>query len=185
MKTELETIRRGTPTRDLFRLSRRLNRMFDDILSPINLDIFGEEPFAEMEFTPSMEVQESENDYILNVDLPGVPREDVNVQVIGNQLVISGERKQEKSAEWKGAQRSERCYGSFMRTFTLPNDIEADKVEAAYRDGVLQLAIPKGESQKARRIEVKEGSEGLLHRIAGAIGGKGKVDVKTGRERAA
>ncbi len=102
-------------------------------------------------FTPPVDVHETEDEYLVKVDLPGVKAEDVNVEVDDNVLSISGSR---VPAETGQAQLVERPYGSFARTLTLPQGVDADAIGADYQDGVLELRIPKPAEQKPKKIAI-------------------------------
>ncbi|MFA6600063.1 MAG: Hsp20/alpha crystallin family protein [Candidatus Omnitrophota bacterium] len=108
-------------------------------------------------FEPSIEVREEADHYILQTDLPGLKREDFNISVKGNQLTLKGERKYEKETQdkEKGYFYSERSFGAFSRTLEFPTEIQADKVKAAYKDGVLEVALPKVESSQPKQINVE------------------------------
>ena len=106
-------------------------------------------------FVPPVDVQEHESDFFVTLDIPGMNREDIQVRVDNNRLTISGERKLEKSTE-KGSHRVyERAFGKFERSFELGTDVDASKIEAAYKDGVLSITVPKAETVKPKLIEVK------------------------------
>lgn len=102
-------------------------------------------------FTPLVDVHETEEEYLVKVDLPGVKADDVNVEVNENVLAISGSRVAEETGQ---AQLVERPYGSFVRTLTLPQGVDSDSIEAGYQDGVLELRIPKPAEQKPKKITI-------------------------------
>jgi HSP20 family protein len=106
-------------------------------------------------FTPLLDVRETDDEYLVLLDLPGVKSEDVSVEVSEQVLSISGSRVPVETGE---AQLVERPYGSFVRTLTLPKGVEEDKIVADYRDGVLELHIPKPADQRPRRIAIASGS---------------------------
>jgi HSP20 family protein len=106
-------------------------------------------------FAPSMEVRETEDAYILEADVPGIPREAIDITIEDNRVTIKGERKAEEVKEAKGYHRSERRYGAFERSFTVKDGFDGEKVEARVEHGVLRLTLPKRAEQKPRRIEVK------------------------------
>ena len=110
-------------------------------------------------FTPLVDVHETEEEYLVKVDLPGVKADDVSVEVNDNVLSISGSRAADETGQ---AQLVERPYGSFVRTLTLPQGVDSDSIEAGYQDGVLELRIPKPVEQKPKKI---------------AIGGGGKKEI--------
>ncbi len=103
---------------------------------------------------PAMNIAESPEDYTVTVDLPGVKKEDINIETSNNQLTISAERRSENGGK-KG--QSEKFFGRYKRTFSLPAGTPAEKIEATSNEGVLSIRIPKGEHAKGRRIEIKEG----------------------------
>ena len=102
-------------------------------------------------FTPLVDVHETEEEYLIKVDLPGVKADDVNVEVNENVLSISGSRVVEEKGQ---AQLVERPYGSFVRTLSLPQGVDSDSIEAGYQDGVLELRIPKPAEQKPKKITI-------------------------------
>jgi HSP20 family protein len=107
-------------------------------------------------FTPLVDVHETDDDYLVKVDLPGVKADDVNIEVNENVLSISGSRVSDESGQ---AQLAERPYGSFVRTLTLPQGVDSDSIQAAYQDGVLELHIPKPAEQKPKRITIGGGNK--------------------------
>jgi HSP20 family protein len=136
-----------------------MDRLMNRFVSPIWDD---DSSTTMMGFNPACEVDEQDDHFLISLDLPGVSKDEVKVEVIDNRLVISGERKHEKK-EGKG--RSERYYGRFERSFALPTAIDADKIEARYENGVLELAVPKAESAKPRTIQIHSEKEGFLGRF--------------------
>lgn len=104
--------------------------------------------------SPACETSESEQAYFLSFDVPGIKREDIKVEVDGRFLKISGERKREVHEQRRALSHQEKSYGYFERAFTLPESMVADKIEARFEDGVLEVAIPKKEEAKPRRIDV-------------------------------
>jgi HSP20 family protein len=112
-------------------------------------------------FTPPVDVHETEDEYLVKVDLPGVKAEDVNVEVDDNVLSISGSR---VPADTGQAQLVERPYGSFARTLTLPQGIDTDTIEAGHQDGVLELRIPKPAEQKPKKITIGAGGKKAIEK---------------------
>jgi HSP20 family protein len=101
-----------------------------------------------------MDLVEAEDHFVLKADLPGLAEEDVNIEVQDGTLTISGQRKAEHEEREKGWYRIERSFGSFNRSLTLPDGVDADRIEASFSHGVLELRIPKPEERKPRRIEI-------------------------------
>jgi len=104
---------------------------------------------------PLVDISEDDKEYLIKAELPEVKKEDVKLAIQNDVLTISGERKYEKEEKGKKYHRVERAYGSFMRSFTLPEDADGSKVAAEYKDGVLKVHLPKAEKAKPKSIEVK------------------------------
>lgn len=112
---------------------------------------------AEFEWRPATDVIETDKEIVLKAELPGVKKEDVSVELDGNALTIRGERKEEKEEKGRKLHRVERFYGAFMRSFTLPESVDAKAIKAEMKDGVLEVHLPKTEApeRKPTKIEVK------------------------------
>lgn len=133
--------------------------MQDRILRAINLNPNARpaeerQALAAAKWTPSVDISEDDNEYLIKVELPEVKKEDVKVTVENGVLTLRGERKFEKEEKGRKYHRIERSYGSFMRSLSMPDDADAEKVAADYKDGVLQIRLPKSEAKKPRQIEV-------------------------------
>jgi HSP20 family protein len=114
-----------------------------------------EEALTLTEWVPLVDIAEDDKEYTVKVELPGVRKEDVKVTVEDDVLTISGERKIEKEEKGRRYHRVERSYGAFERSFTLPDDALADKIHADFKDGVLQVHIPKGEKAHKKAVEIR------------------------------
>jgi HSP20 family protein len=137
-------------------LRRQLSRIFED-MSSMGMGMMGREMFV-----PQLDVNERENEYLLRVDLPGVKEQDVDVRVDGNGvLTISGQRRQEETRRERGFEHVERSFGSFSRSIELPRGAETHRIETDFRNGVLEVRIPKNESARARQIPVGGGQRAL------------------------
>lgn len=110
---------------------------------------------AERRVWPAMDVSEDENSVMVKAELPGCKAEDIDISVHGNVLSISGEKKHEEEKKDKNYYHIERSYGSFRRDITLPSDVDPAKVDAAYKDGILSITLPKSEKAKAVKVKVK------------------------------
>jgi HSP20 family protein len=108
-------------------------------------------------WVPPMDLVEAEDHFVLKADLPGLAEGDVNIEVQDGTLTISGERKAEHEQREKGWYRIERSFGSFNRSLTLPDGVDAERIEASFKDGVLGVRIPKPEERKPRRISISGG----------------------------
>lgn len=106
-------------------------------------------------FTPAVDLTETNDSYLIHVDLPGVNEKDIKVDVSNGRLSVSGERRQEKREESKGFLRTERSYGRFERTFQLPQDVNQERIKAHLQNGVLELIIPKIEIAKPRTVQIE------------------------------
>lgn len=134
---------------------------------------------------PAVDVEESEDHFVLSFDMPGLEIDNIGIEVQGNQLIVSGERKLERKGREGRAQFIERRYGLFQRAMTLPDAVKPDEVEAQYRNGVLTVAIPKPEMSKRQKIKIGEGRGGFLQKLLGTEGKKEKeaVSVKAGERQ--
>jgi HSP20 family protein len=130
----------------------RLHREMDDLFSTF----FGGMPaWAERQVLPALDVIENDSDITVKAEVPGCHAEDIDISVQGNTLSISGQKKQEKEEKEKGYYYAERSYGSFRRDLTLPSEVDPNKIDASYKDGVLTIRMPKSERAKAIKVKVK------------------------------
>ena len=113
------------------------------------------EPQSNRPWSPSVDIFETENELVLKADLPDVDLKDIDVRVESQTLTIAGERKFERKESDKGYHRIERNYGSFVRSFGIPNTFETEKIGASYQNGVLTVALPKKEAAKPRQVKVE------------------------------
>ena len=157
---------RGSPFRELSRMQRQVDRMFDELASSWGEDLTIPALRVESVFTPSCDIQETESHYLMIFDLPGVKKEDIKIEMTGNELCVSGERKEEHEAKTASRHRVERSYGSFSRSFSLPQGIKPDQIETDYQNGVLRIAVPKLETAKTHKILIAE-KPGLFQRLLG------------------
>jgi len=107
------------------------------------------------EWSPLVDVKEEENAFKVSIDLPGMNKDDINIEVDSNRLAISGERKFEQEEKKEDYHFVERSYGKFYRSFTLPSTVKADEIDAAYKDGVLEITLPKKEEVKPKKVSIK------------------------------
>jgi HSP20 family protein len=150
------TITRYDPFRDLRNLQEEVNRLFTGNIGRS----FEDEGIARGSWSPSVDIYENKDQIVLEAELPGMKQEEFDLSIENNILTLRGERQFEKKEEADNYHRVERAYGSFTRSFTLPNTVSGEDATADYRNGVLRVVIPKREEVKARRIEIKsEGTE--------------------------
>ena len=145
------SIVRYDPFRDLRTLQEEVNRLFTGNIARG----FDEEGIARGAWSPSVDIYENKDHIVLEAELPGMKREDFDLSVENNVITLRGERHFEKKDESDNYHRVERAYGSFTRSFTLPNTVTAEGATADYSNGVLRVTLPKREETKARRIEIK------------------------------
>lgn len=138
---------RNLTTRDPFSLlQNRLNRLFEP---------FAEETLPLTTWVPACDIYETDKEIVVKAELPGLKKEDVFVSIENNVLMIRGERKFEEEVKRENFHRVERTYGEFLRSFTLPTFIDANKILAEFKDGLLMVTLPKREEAKPKQIEVK------------------------------
>jgi HSP20 family protein len=143
-------ITRWRPFRDLMSVQDEMNRLFDDFFGrPVM-----RRDWIEAAWCPCVDVSETKDSVIINTEIPGMSKDDVKVSIQDNVLTLSGEKKQEKEEKDANYHRMERSYGSFSRSFTLPTSVKADKVKAAYKDGILRITLPKSEEVKPKQIPI-------------------------------
>lgn len=142
-------------------LQRQMERMFDDF----QYESIPNFPALGAEFIPTAEVEETEDHYLLSMDLPGVKKEEIKIEFRNNILTISGERSEEKETKGKTRYRSNRYYGAFERSFNLPEDVKADQIATEYKDGVLRVAIPKTPASKAQQIPIGQAKPGFFEKL--------------------
>lgn len=118
-------------------------------------------------FWPATDIEETNGHFVLSVDLPGLSEKDIQVQVENNVLTISGERNRERNTEGSAGRRYERSYGKFHRSFSLPENVDSEAIEANFENGELNLLIPKSEPAKAKQIKVGSGKPNFLDRVFG------------------
>jgi HSP20 family protein len=146
---------RWEPTRDPFKeldaISDRFNRVFGRL--PARRES-GWEPLTVADWMPSVDVTEDGKEYLIKAEIPEVDKKDVKVTTQEGVLTIQGERKQEKEEKGKKIHRVERSYGSFARSFTLPEDVAEDKLKAEFKEGMLLVHLPKAEKPKPKTVDV-------------------------------
>jgi HSP20 family protein len=135
-----------------------LDRMVEDFLGRRLRPFWPERlwPAAGMEITtPAVDLYEEKDDIVVKAELPGLEKDQIEVNLSGNRLTIKGEKKQEEEVKKEGYYRSERSYGSFVRTLELPTEVQTDKVKAAFKNGILEIRLPKSEEAKKKETKVK------------------------------
>jgi HSP20 family protein len=141
---------RWEPFQDLMATQRDFDRLFREAFSPV----FGEGELSTRTWAPPVDIYETDENLVLKAELPGINPDSVEIRVEDNTLYLKGERKFEKEVKEQNYHRVERSYGAFTRTFSLPGSIDADKVAANFKDGVLTLTMPKKEEAKPKTIKI-------------------------------
>jgi HSP20 family protein len=140
------------PLQDLMMLQDRMNRLFEDATQRrARSDSTERDEFERADWTPASDIYETETGYLIAIDLPGVDREGVEIDLDDNRLIVKGTRTVEESIK----QRTERPVGKFLRAFTVPGSVDQNQIGAEYKDGVLQVRLPKRKEQKAQKVEIK------------------------------
>lgn len=136
---------------DILSLQDEMNRLF--------LDFFGQSPGRRLMsgslWAPVMDIEETKDDIIVKAEIPGMTKEDVKIQITGDLLTISGERKREEESRDKTYHRIERSYGQFQRMITLPGEVQSARAKASYENGVLTIKLPKSEEVKPKEISIE------------------------------
>jgi HSP20 family protein len=140
------------PWKELQEMEKRLSTMWG---RPPAKDEGGKEAMTVAEWAPLVDISEDDKEYLIKAELPDVKKENVKISIQDDVVSISGERKYEKEEKGKKYHRVERSYGTFMRSFMLPEDADGSKITAEYKDGVLQVHLPKSEKAKPKTIDVK------------------------------
>jgi len=142
---------RWNPVRDVLGLQNEMNMLFGDFFG---VDKRGDETNF-IRWAPRVDIVEVNGTYELTADLPGLKKDDIKIEIHDNVLTLRGEKKLEEEKKDKNYRLCERYFGEFVRTFTLPENVNKDGIEAEFKDGVLTVAIPKVEKPKPKQIEVK------------------------------
>lgn len=143
------TLVRWNPWKDINTLQREIDQLFDHSFVPNTLRELGH-----FQNVPAAELTQNEDAITLKLEVPGMEAKDLNVEVTDTVVAISGERKEESNTDEKGVKRSEFRYGKFQRVIPLPVRVQNTKVEAEYKDGILNLTLPKAEEEKNKVVKV-------------------------------
>ncbi len=164
----MTVLTRWDPFREFTTLQDRMNRLFRDSSGG---DV-REEALTTSTFAPPVDVYEDDHNITLKIEVPGIEEKDIDVRIENNTLTVHGERKFEKEEKEENFRRVERQYGSFTRSFMLPNTVDAERVQANYDKGILKIQLAKKAEAKPKQIKVNVGSEKAL---------EGKEVKSTGR----
>src|SRR5579884_4280162 len=157
---------RWEPARELATIQTEMNRLFNTFFEPGQGN--GGSQGAARRWIPAMDLVETEEDFVLRADLPGVSESDVNIELEDNVLTISGQRRAEHEERKEGYYRVERASGSFSRSLTLPEGVDPESVRASFDRGVLEVRVPKPEQRKPRKVAISVGGAQQQKTIEGA-----------------
>ncbi|PTL35259.1 molecular chaperone [Candidatus Methylomirabilis limnetica] len=143
---------RWDPFRDVMTLQERMNHLFDHALSRTRGD--DKEGLTASMWSPSVDIFETPDSIVMKAELPGVSRDNIDIQVQDNTLTLKGERKSEHEVKEENYLRVERSYGAFQRTFNLPTGVQQGKIRAVFKDGVLEVTMPKAEEAKPTQVKI-------------------------------
>lgn len=150
------SIIRWNPARELLTMEREFNKLFNSFGKRLGI---GEsdslDEYENAVWMPLTDIKEDKDNYFVMLDLPGISKDDVKVSYSNGQLSVSGERKQEKETKDSKFQRVERVFGRYYRSFTLPQKVKEDKIEAEFKDGQLTITVPKAEEAKPKELGIK------------------------------
>jgi len=143
------------PMREMEDIMNRYQKLMGHSFSPLGFE--PELDLTKADWQPRVDIAETDKAYTVKAELPAVEKKDVSISIDSGLLTIKGERKQEKEEKGKRFHRTERVYGSFIRSFRFPDDIDEEKIEADFKDGILRISLPKSEKakQKIKSISVK------------------------------
>jgi HSP20 family protein len=137
-------------------MERDAERLFGDFFRKPFWGLTWPDRFREVGFRePVIEIYEEKDDVVIKAEVPGMKKEDLDINISGTLLTIKGEKKQEEELKKKGYYYSERSYGSFLRTIDLPKEVQSEKVRAVFKDGVLEVRLPKTEEAKRKDVKIK------------------------------
>ncbi len=154
-KTELVTKEETRPESYLGEFERYFEKLFRHPFSLMTPPTWGFADFPKLgEISPSIDIFEEGAEMVVKAEIPGIAKEDLNVAITEDTLTISGEKKQEEKIEKKDYHRVERSYGSFCRNFRLPDNVSGEKAKASFKDGILEVRIPKVKGAKAKKIDI-------------------------------
>jgi HSP20 family protein len=152
---------RWNPGRDIMQMREEMDRLFQQFVRRGD----GEEAtWGQGLWAPPVDIYETDQAFILKAELPGFTKDDIQIELHENRLTLRGERKRETEAKEEQYHRRERAYGRFERAFWLPTSVDAEKIQAYFKDGVLELRIPKSEKAKPKQIPIAEAERAAVGR---------------------
>ena len=147
---------RWKPRRDVLSVHDEMDRAMDRLLR----SWVPASEYSGLDWNPRVDIAEGDDRFVVKAELPGVDKDNIEIDLVDGNLVLQGEKKQESEAEGKSFYRVERSYGSFKRVFALPARVDVESVSASFEDGVLSISIPKIGEAKSRKIQIEKPSPG-------------------------
>ena len=147
----MRNLRTFDPGKDFSSLQDRINRLFDDTM---RASTEGDEELTKGAWAPAVDINETDDGFMVTADLPGVKKEDIEIDLKDSTLTIKGEKKFGEKTPKENYIRIERSYGKFIRSFSLPNNIDSEKIKATFNNGVLELNIPKKEEARPKQVTI-------------------------------
>ena len=142
---------RFNPMKEMFGIHNRMNHIFDDFFTPT---LKGDQGLSLWDWEPVVDIYDNDDNIVIKAELPGVDKENIDVDVKGRFLTLKGERSAENAVKEEKYHRKERVYGKFERVFTLPAEVDSEKIKADYKDGILTIHIPKPAKEQPRQITI-------------------------------
>ena len=142
---------RWNPMKEMFSLSDRMNKMFDGFFYPTTRD---NEWMSMWDWNPAVDIYDKDDHIVIKAEIPGVDKKDITVDIKDRVLTLKGERSSDNEEKKDNFYRRERTFGKFERSFSLPAQVDLDKVKADYKDGILKIEIPKPEGQKPKEVTI-------------------------------
>ncbi|MEJ2366956.1 MAG: Hsp20/alpha crystallin family protein [Acidobacteriota bacterium] len=140
---------RWSPMREIVGMQDQMNRLMRDFFGQ------GAEEMEYGNWIPAADLKEEENQFTVSLEVPGMKKEDIEINMENNVLTVRGERKFQSESQKENYHRIERAYGKFSRSFSMPTHVNSDAIAASYKDGMLEIVIPKAEESKPKRIAIK------------------------------
>lgn len=153
--------------RELNQMQRRFDQLWDDVFTPLSTPFTALPVRSAFDYNPPCDIDESDSHYVISLDVPGMRKEDLHVEVQGDNLILSGSRREERVSKRAEPTFAERYQGKFYRSMTIPGLSEESKIEAVYRDGVLRVAVPKEPSAQKKAIPISEEKTGFWSKLLG------------------
>jgi HSP20 family protein len=157
-KKETRGLTPWRPFGEMTRWEQEIQRMFGDLFRRSLRPFRDEHLWTPLSFEvsiPAVDLYEEKDEIVAKAELPGIEKDDVQINIANHELTIKGEKRREEKANENDYYRAERCYGSFVRVLSLPREVEGDKVRASFKNGVLEIRLPKTEEAKKREVRVK------------------------------